>query len=461
MRLSILIVEDDYITAINWAQILEDNGYTAIIAHTGSSAVEEVRKSQIDLILMDIHLGENQADGVETAKKILQDYDIPIIFLTNATETEIIKKTSQITPYGYILKNSNPSIVLITIESAFRLIEKQKKAQGHLQYLIENLNDIIYSVNETTKEFSYLSPAFTKVLGYTQEDISAMGGRKSFLSEIIQHKEFDEQEKLLKLYIEERSLDVKQHISLWKCADGTEKYIEDNWVPIYRNGKIESAFGVLRDVTERVRNKKKLAKTLEEKNILMQELDHRVKNNLSLITSLIHFKSEELTHENINLSDLEKQVVAIGMVHSKLFQKNQLSRIYFKKYAQELLENVFFSLTNLDIKIINTIEDIHVTAKHAVPLGLVINEIAINAIKHGFTSDRKAEFTISMNKEQDSDTCVMKISNNGKPFPEDVEVENPHTLGFRLIFDLLDPLQATLHLKRKPHPEFTFRITLS
>lgn len=457
MKPTILLVEDETIVGLNTAHMLETHGFDVVIADTGEDALDIVHRQHLDLILMDIDLGEEVLDGAETAKRIMSEYEIPIIFLTNYTEPQIVEKTSDIASYGYVIKNSGDAVILATINSAFRLHEKQKKAQGKLQQLIENQNDIIYSIDPRTEEFSYISPAFRRILGYTEEDIRDMGGRKSFLSAVILNNAFTEQSRLLKELETEKNIDIQQHISIWKCKNGEEKYIEDNWVPVYKNGKLDSAYGVLRDVTERMETRERLTKALREKEYLMEEIHHRVKNNLTLILSLIHFKSLE---ENCELSDLQQQIVAIGSVHDKLFQSNDLASVDFPVYLHNLLESVFFSMASFPVTLEMDIPPLSLTAKAAVPLGLIINEIALNAIKHGFETDRPALFTISIGLHPEQDTFILQISNNGKVFPENISLEHTGTLGLRLIKDLLEQLQGKMEIERAPHPKFTFSFPL-
>ncbi len=460
MQKSILLVEDEPVIAMQTQKILEEAGFQVIPAGSSEEAVEAVHGQTVDCILMDIDLGPDSIDGTDTAHIIMGDYDIPIIFLTNYTDPLVVEKTKNIASYGYVIKNSGPAVLIATINSAFRLYEKQKKAEGKLQQLIENQNDIIYCVDRATGEFSYVSPAFHRLLGYTVQDIRKMGGRRAFLHQIIQNSDFDKQEELFARIETEIHAHVQQHISVWRCKDGSEKYIEDSWVPSYKQGKLESCYGVLRDITDRMKTREDLKRALQEKEYLMEEINHRIKNNLTLINSLIYFKSIE-NPGACNLSDLQQQINAIGRVYSKLSHKDGIADIKFKSYIKELLESVFFSMANYPVIIENNVPDISLTPRITVPLGLIINEIAINAIKHGFLQGEKAVFTITLQRDTDADQYILTLSNSGRAFPGTVDIQKAETLGLRLISDLLEQLKGTMELKRSPHPVFTFRFPRS
>jgi two-component sensor histidine kinase len=105
--------------------------------------------------------------------------------------------------------------------------------------------------------------------------------------------------------------------------------------------------------------------------------------------------------------------------------------------------------------------DISIRTKAAVPIGLIINETATNAIKHGFTGEEDARFSVTMEADAEERNYVLTISNTGQPLPEDVDIKNPQTLGLQLIQALVSQLQGTLAVERRPNPTFTIRFPKS
>ncbi len=123
---TLLLVEDEIVIAMATKQKLGEYGYNIIHAITGSDAISIIKeKKDIDLILMDIDLGEG-IDGLETAENILEDKEIPIIFLSSHSESEIIMKTEKIGSYGYVSKSANIGVLKSSISAAFELSESQK-----------------------------------------------------------------------------------------------------------------------------------------------------------------------------------------------------------------------------------------------------------------------------------------------------------------------------------------------
>lgn len=169
---SLLIVEDDSVMASAHRKLLEDNGYEVSIAETGERAVEQIQSDTFDLILMDIDLGPG-IDGTETARKILNLIEIPIVFLTSHSEKELVEKVRNITRYGYVIKNSGKFVLLSSIEMAFELFnmhKKTKQKEEMFQMIAENTLDLI-ALHDLDGKYLYLSPSVERILGYKPEEL--------------------------------------------------------------------------------------------------------------------------------------------------------------------------------------------------------------------------------------------------------------------------------------------------
>ncbi|MCX7023864.1 MAG: PAS domain S-box protein [Spirochaetes bacterium] len=150
---TILLVEDEVLIALSEKMTLEKYGYSVITATTGEKAVEAVNKTLvIDLILMDINLGKG-IDGTQAAELILKDHDIPIVFVSNHSEREVVEKTEKITSYGYVVKSSSITVLDASIKMAFKLFKtkQDEKAKGEaLQESQRRLTDIIEFLPDAT-----------------------------------------------------------------------------------------------------------------------------------------------------------------------------------------------------------------------------------------------------------------------------------------------------------------------
>jgi PAS domain S-box-containing protein len=178
---TILLVEDEAITALTEKMTLEKYGYNVMIAHTGEEAVATVKKTPaIDLILMDINLGSG-IDGTDAASLILSKRDLPVIFLSSHMEPEVVAKTEKITSYGYVVKNSSITVLDASIKMAFKLFEAKTKerekekalreSEASYRVMFSGASDGILLADSQTKQFRYANQAICRLMGYTEEEL--------------------------------------------------------------------------------------------------------------------------------------------------------------------------------------------------------------------------------------------------------------------------------------------------
>ncbi|MDZ7793231.1 MAG: PAS domain S-box protein [Spirochaetia bacterium] len=245
--------------------------------------------------------------------------------------------------------------------------------------------------------------------------------------------------------------------SLLPHLRGRRIWVQTSAQAVLDKGRVVKVQGHIMDITDRKQAEDKLRDALKEKEFLMRELNHRVKNNLAMVSSLINLKDSETESD---LSDLKHRIDVIKLVHEKLHQHNDVEHIEVKEYFQELLESIFYSTSRWTVQITNTIEDVSIPTKTAIPLGLVVNEIATNAVKYGFTEYEEAQFSVDMRKDTDSKHYTLTLSNTGNPFPEEIELENPETMGLQLVSTLVAQLNGTIELQKTPNPVFTIRFPI-
>jgi two-component sensor histidine kinase/DNA-binding response OmpR family regulator len=229
-------------------------------------------------------------------------------------------------------------------------------------------------------------------------------------------------------------------------------------------GKIIGAIETLEDVTEQKNAEDKIMKSLEEKEVLLREIHHRVKNNLQIISSLINLQSSNIDDPYIfdSFKEIQNRVKSIALIHEKLYQSKDLSKINFSEYIPQLASDLYRSyeispLIDLEVEVDNILLDIN----KALPCGLIINELITNSIKHAFPDIEKyrssgeisaGEFNgskkgkISIKFHQTGDIYEMMISDNGIGYPDDLDLENTETLGLRLVNSLKGQLNSDVEL---------------
>lgn len=181
---TLLLVEDDAITAMVERKTLEQAGYVVRTAHSGEAALEmAVADHTIDLVLMDIDLGPG-IDGTEAAVRMCATRDVPVVFLSSHTEADIVRRTERITSYGYIVKNSGDAVLLASIRMAFRLYESHRLIDDAFTYSISGVSTLRFLYDDEGNPFDFeyvrINEAFVQQTGLTGEDVVGHTARELF-----------------------------------------------------------------------------------------------------------------------------------------------------------------------------------------------------------------------------------------------------------------------------------------
>ncbi len=200
-----------------------------------------------------------------------------------------------------------------------------------------------------------------------------------------------------------------------------------------------------------------LEKAVKDREYLIREVHHRVKNNLFIISSLISLKSRVLADDSV-LNDIQHQISAIGIVHESLYRQENIAQIECSFYLNKLLQNVFYSLASIPVTIEVSTGDLALSPKRMVPLGLIITEMATNALKHAFSGKTEGFFAVLMNSDENSHIIHIEVSNGGHRFPHGIDPFTNKSMGFELIQTLVKQLNGTIELQREPVTTFVIDI---
>jgi two-component sensor histidine kinase len=214
-----------------------------------------------------------------------------------------------------------------------------------------------------------------------------------------------------------------------------------------------SFIGVLQDNTIIKENEITMENSLKEKEALLGEIHHRVKNNIALISGIIELQSLEIENENIrkHFLEIQNRISAISYIHEKLYQSNNFAKIDLKEYIEELVNSIikFFS-KNEDIKVNYDLDSIYVTTKHALPIALIVNELVTNSLKYAFNDPKIiGKMDIILKKNNDSDTISFTISDNGPGIPINIDISKSKSLGFKLLNIFTRQLKGSYQIKNE------------
>ncbi len=210
---------------------------------------------------------------------------------------------------------------------------------------------------------------------------------------------------------------------------------------------------------QRNKAEEQIRSSLKEKEILLREVHHRVKNNMQSIASIIRLglgKIDSVENRSV-YRDIENRIRTMGLIHEMLYRTDNLASINFADYVRDLSNGLFSSFGFLGSRITARIEidDIYLNLDTALPCGLLINELITNAVKYAFPDGRNGEISVTMNRS--GDEYELTVSDNGIGIPKDFDLNGTTTLGFTLVMSWINLLDGTIDLKRDRGTSYTIR----
>ncbi len=220
---------------------------------------------------------------------------------------------------------------------------------------------------------------------------------------------------------------------------------------------------IIRDITEQVRTEEKIRASLREKEVLLQEIHHRVKNNMQVISSLIALQAgyTDDAHVHQMFHESQSRIRSMALVHEQLYRSHDLARIDFSKYIHELSSNLMRSYPNAAgrIELELDADAIFLDIDTAIPCGLIINELVSNAFKHAFPNGREGRISLTFKKDLTNRRTLI-VRDNGIGFPTDFNVYRTETLGMQLVTSLTAQLNATIGLRQDQGTTFEIRFAI-
>ena len=440
--------------------LTDDTGHITLanpvaLGTMGYSEDEMMGKHYLDFIRKDYRRDAERFYGRQFVKAIQNTY----------YEFPAIKKDGREIWLGQNVQLAKEEDRIVGFQAVARDITQRKLAEIALQEteerykgLFERSFDAIF-LHDFEGNFLDANAIALNMLGYDKEDIPSLNF-SSLLSEDQLPIAIEALREVLKTGIQKFTNEFKL-----KKKDGGYVWVETRASLLYRNEKPFAIQGLARDITERKINEEKINASLREKEILLKEIHHRVKNNLQIIKSLLNLQSRKIQDEKLLrlFSDSQNRIRAIALIHEKLYKSKDLSSIDFDEYIKTMIQELHMLFTeNVHIAIHTELESILLNIQQAIPCGLILNELLTNAFKYAFPDGLKTEAAIAISLYRDSNNrIVLIVSDNGVGIPEDIAIEDAESLGLQLITILAkDQLEGDIELERKGGTKFTISFPL-
>ncbi len=220
---------------------------------------------------------------------------------------------------------------------------------------------------------------------------------------------------------------------------------------LYRvNNKRKEANNLLLEYNEELTQKNDIIHiALQDKDVLMKEIHHRVKNNLQIISSIISLQNMRITDEKVQgvFSEMQRRILAISSIHQKLYQSESVSQINMKEYLEEVVDSIHTAFNNDDLNVIYEIlvQNVNLSIDSAVSIGLIVNELTTNSYKYAFKPSKSNHLVIGLSTSKDG--CTLLVRDNGMGIPKDIDILQSNSLGLRMVNLLARQLKGSVNIE--------------
>jgi PAS domain S-box-containing protein len=298
--------------------------------------------------------------------------------------------------------------------------------------------------------FQQISHSFCRVLGYTSDELRG----RPYLDFVHPAD---------RLVIETQGFDALSFTNRFRCKDGSYRWLQWRAQPD-DSGLI---YSIARDITDDMlasqelqRSEQSLRASLREREVLLQEIHHRVKNNLQVISSLISMQMRQLDDDASRsaLRDCQSRLRTIALVHEKLYQSKDHAHVPFSEYAADLVSSIFDAAGGRAAGISLAVESdpVALGVDRAIPCGLILNEFVSNALKHAFSGHDRGHVRVKLRNATDGHV-ILSVADDGVGIPVGFDPQGTATLGMQLICILVDQLKGTLEIERGGGTTFRVR----
>ncbi|MBC7185633.1 MAG: PAS domain S-box protein [Calditrichaeota bacterium] len=324
-----------------------------------------------------------------------------------------------------------------------RAKDQLRRTEERFRAIVEGTQAFLMNV-DLRGRITYANEAAVRALGFTSQE-ELLGQR------YLRFVHPDDRPRVAQAYKQQV---LTRQRSLFLEFRTVDKHGQVRWFSFMTNPMIEGdevvgQNGVAQDITARKMAEETLAASLREKEMLLKEIHHRVKNNMQVVCSLLNLQCDRVTSPEAAqaLRDSQNRVKSMALIHEKLYRSASLSRIDFGEYLQSLVSGLVRSYaTNGRVGTELAVEKVELGVDQAIPCGLIVNELVSNALKHAFPEQQEGMIRVRFQREDGR--CLLAVADNGVGFPSALDFRATNSLGMQLVTTLVDQLEGEIQLLR-------------
>ena len=426
----------------------------ADLAQSTEEFEERLRTTHYDIVLADYQLsGWTGMDALAFLRE--KGKDIPFILVTGALGEEMAVECVRKGVSDYIRKDRLarlPVAICRALEEKHLRDERKRGEEllAQLAAIVESSDDAIIAKTLDGIILTW-NRAAERLYGYSAEEMKGQP-----ISVLMPRERPNE---LIAILERLRRGEGIAHYETVRCRkDGRRIDVSLTVSPIKdAAGNIIGASAIARDITQRKQAERQLKKALKEKELLLQEIHHRVKNNLQIVSSLLSIQSRRVQDEQAlhAFKESQSRIQSIALIHETLCRSEDFSKIDFAEYVRELAHHLLasYGINSQAIQLEMDLKDVRLGVDTAVPCGLLITELISNSLTHAFPSRRKGKVQVRLHPTENN-RFELTISDNGIGFPREVDFHSARSIGLQLVNKLAEQLQATIEIRTSDGTDF-------
>jgi PAS domain S-box-containing protein len=321
--------------------------------------------------------------------------------------------------------------------------ELLRASEERMRAIIEGTPQLFFYTQDAQANTTYVSPTVTSITGY-EPDVW-LKKKDWFITDAeVNRIAIQATQAHLRGEVSEGPLQVEvQHRA------GHPILLEVYEHPVLRNGKVVGLQGVAHDITERKHAEEAIVRSLREKEVLLKEVHHRVKNNLQIISSMLNMQASEVADDTVStaLNEAQSRVRSMALVHERLYGVTDFANIDLFEYAQSLTSNLAQTWMRPGIDVDVQGGQTPVGVDIAIPCGLILNELVTNAFKHAFAGRERGRVVVTVQRRA-GEEVEMSVRDDGIGFPPGKDFNAMVSMGMNLVVNLVEQLSGTIALER-------------
>ena len=455
-HLTLLNVDDNEAGRYAVTRILRQAQFVVKEAATGHEALR-LAMDQPALIILDVNLPD--MSGFEVCRRIKADprtASIPVLhvsatYVRSADRTQGLEGGAD----GYLVHPIEPPELIASVKALLRVRQAEtamRESESRLRALIEAEPECVVLI-ASDGEVLEMNPAGLAMI--EAEGADAIVGHA--LDPIVTPAHRDAFRGLIQRVCEGQSGMLEFEMP---GLQGTHRWVEMHAVPFCNASEgTPVLLGITRDITQHKASEKRILGALKEKEVLLKEIHHRVKNNLQIVSSLLSLQANHMQDQRARemLKETQRRVKSMSIIHEKLYRSSDLAQIDFADSIRELANDLFrsYHISADRITLELTLADAVLSVETALPCGLILNELISNCLKHAFPAGRAGEIRIELRSPADG-MFVLTVSDTGIGLPQGLDFRTTTSLGLQLVVTLTEQVRGTIELDR--HEGTTFRL---